>query len=79
MKTASSAVDSVQVEISVVLGEATMPIHRLLRMGRGAVIELEAKANTPCQIYANKQLIARGEIVAYGGQLAISVVELIGR
>jgi flagellar motor switch protein FliN/FliY len=78
MKTASSAVDSVQVEISVVLGQATMPIHRLLRMGRGAVIELEAKANTPCQIYANKQLVARGEIVACGDQLAISVVELIG-
>jgi flagellar motor switch protein FliN/FliY len=79
MKTASSAVDSIQVEISVVLGQATMPIHRLLRMGRGAVIELEAKVDTPCQIYANNQLIARGEIVAYSDQLAISVVELIGK
>jgi flagellar motor switch protein FliN/FliY len=79
MKTASPAVDSAQVEISVVLGQATMPIHRLLCMGRGAVIELEANANTPAKIYANKQLIARGEIVAYGDQLAISVVESIGK
>jgi flagellar motor switch protein FliN/FliY len=79
MSTASLAVDSVQVEISVVLGQAIMPIHRLLRMGRGAVIVLEAKADTPCEIYANKQLIARGEIVAYGDQLAVSVVEMVGR
>ena len=78
MNTPSSAVHSIQVEISVVLGQATMPIHQLLRMGRGAVIELEAKADTPCQIYANKQLIARGEIVANGDQPAVAVADLVG-
>ena len=37
-----ATISKVEVEISVVLGTTQMPIHQLLRMGRGAVIELEA-------------------------------------
>lgn len=77
MSSAASAVDSISIEISVVLGRATMPIHQLLKMGRGAVIELDAKIDTPCLIYANKQLIARGEIRISGDKLAVSVVDLV--
>ena len=76
MSNTPSAVDLISVELSVVLGRATMPIHQLLRMGRGAVIELDTKIDSPCQIYANKQLIARGEIVISGDKLAVSVVDL---
>ncbi|MBC8241815.1 MAG: FliM/FliN family flagellar motor switch protein, partial [Alphaproteobacteria bacterium] len=32
----------VNLDISVVIGSTEMPIHQLLRMGRGAVIELDA-------------------------------------
>lgn len=71
------AIDAIPIEISVVLGQTTMPIHMLLRMGRGAVIELDAGAEDPCLIYADRRLIARGEIVIRDDRVAISITETI--
>lgn len=72
----SKAIDSVKIEVSVVLGQAIMPIHQLLKMGRGAVIELEALQTDPVLIYANKRLIARGEIMIQGESIAVSILDL---
>jgi flagellar motor switch protein FliN/FliY len=69
------SIHGVQVEISVVLGKATMAINQLLKMGRGAIIELDAKLGDHAWIYANNQLIARGEIVIVGEQVAVSITE----
>ena len=73
----SSAVGSVKVEISVVLGESKLPIQQLLRMGRGAVIELDAKQNEQVWILANNKPIARGEIVLQGEKIGVSVTEML--
>ncbi len=73
-----SAVNEVDVEISVVLGKATMPIHQLLKMGRGAVIELETHIEDHAWVYANNRLIARGEIVVIGENVAVSITDTIG-
>ncbi|WP_417517962.1 FliM/FliN family flagellar motor switch protein [Minwuia sp.] len=69
------AVGEVDVEISVVLGRAQMAIHQLLKMGRGAVIELDSGVDDLAWILANNQIIARGEIVVTGEHVGISVVE----
>ena len=74
----ASAVHDVEIEISVVIGHATMPVHQLLKMGRGAVIELNATLDDHAWIYANNRLIARGEIVIVGEQVAVSITETIG-
>lgn len=71
------AIDNVVIEISVVLGQAIMPIHQLLKMGRGAVIELASKQNDPVMIYANKRLIAYGEIMIQGESIAVSIQDLV--
>ena len=71
------AIDSVKIEVSVVLGQAVMPIHQLLKMGRGAVIELESLQTDPVLIYANKRLVARGEIMIQGEAIAVSIRDLI--
>jgi len=71
------AIDSVKVEISVVLGRAQMPIHQLLKMGRGAVIELESMQSDPVLILANNKLIARGEIMIQGEAIAVSIQRLV--
>ena len=73
----TKAIDSVKIEVSVVLGQAIMPIHQLLKMGRGAVIELEALQTDPVLIYANKRLVARGEIMIQGESIAVSIRDLI--
>lgn len=72
-----SAIAEVEVEISVVLGRAQMPIHQLLKMGRGAVIELDSGVDDPAWILANNQVIARGEIVVTGEHVGISVLEKV--
>lgn len=72
-----NAIDKVDVEISVVLGKATMPIHQLLKMGRGAVIELDAGENDEVWLLANNQPIARGEIVVQGDHVGVSITEVL--
>ena len=72
-----SAIESVNLEISVVIGSTMMPIHQLLKMGRGAVISLDAKISDHAWIYANKQLIARGEIVVNGENVSVQITETI--
>lgn len=73
--TVEMALSDVEVEISVVLGRAQMPIHQLLKMGRGAVIELDADVDDPAWILANDKVIARGEIVVTGEHVGISVLD----
>ncbi|MGD1935470.1 MAG: FliM/FliN family flagellar motor switch protein [Candidatus Phaeomarinobacter sp.] len=72
-----NAIDKVDVEISVVLGKATMPIHQLLKMGRGAVIELDAGEAEEVWLLANNQPIARGEIVVQGEHVGVSITEVL--
>ncbi len=68
-----SQVNSVEVEISVVLGRSTLPMQQLLRMGRGAVIPLDAKTTDEVWILANNHPVARGEIQIHDDKIAISV------
>ena len=58
-----SQLGAVQVEISVLLGRSKLPIHQFLRMGRGAVIPLDAAEHDEVWILANNHPIARGEII----------------
>jgi flagellar motor switch protein FliN/FliY len=73
----ASNVDNVKVEISVVLGRSVIPMHQLLRMGRGAVIELDTNQDDPVTILANDKPVAKGEIEIQGDKIAVSVVELL--
>ncbi|MGE3141861.1 MAG: FliM/FliN family flagellar motor switch protein [Hyphomonadaceae bacterium] len=68
-----SQIHRVNVELAVVLGRATMPMHQLLRMGRGAVIPLDTRENDELWILANNHPIARGEITIEGERLCITV------
>jgi len=72
-----NTIDLIDIEIAVELGAAIMPVHHLLRMGRGAVIELDTTDQSPMRIFANKQLIAKGEIRIEEGQLNIEVTEKV--
>ena len=73
----ANQVSEVDVEISVVLGKASMPIHQLLKMGRGAVIELDANHDEEVWVLANNVPIARGDIVVQGEKIAVSITSTI--
>ena len=66
-------VEYVNVEISVVLGRSILPMQQLLRMGRGAVIPLDAKANDEVWILVNNHPVARGEIQINEDKICINV------
>ena len=71
--------DDVAVDISVVLGTTSMPIHQVLRLGRGAIIELDASEDDPVQILANNLPVAKGTVVVNGNKIAVEVAELLQR
>ncbi len=74
-----ATISKVEVEVSVVLGTTQMPIHQLLRMGRGAVIELNATGDDEVQILANDVPIARGQVVLRDDRITVSVTEVLPR
>ena len=69
----SGTVGNVEVEVAIVLGRANLPMRQLLKMGRGAVIELNAYQDDEVWVMANNHPIARGEILIQGDRIAISI------
>ncbi len=74
----AKAVNNVSVELSVVLGRSNMPINQLLKMGRGAVIELDTTVNDHALILANDQIIARGEVMIVDDHVAVTITDTVG-
>ena len=68
-----SQIEAVEVEISVLLGRSSVPMQQLLRMGRGAVITLDARESDEVWILANNHPVARGEIHIVEDRISISV------
>jgi flagellar motor switch protein FliN len=71
------AVYDIPVQLSAVLGKATMPVSQLLRLGRGAVVELDRKVGEAIDILVNNRLVARGEVVIVDDRLGITMTEII--
>jgi len=69
----------VSLDISVVLGSTAMPIHQVLRLGRGAIIELDAAEDDEVQILANNLPVAKGMVVVSGNKIAVEVKEMLPR
>lgn len=70
---------SVAVDISVVLGTTKMPIHQMLRMGRGAIIEIEATEDDEVTILANDLPVARGNVVINGNHIGVQITSMLPR
>jgi flagellar motor switch protein FliN len=72
------AVYDISVTVSAVLGKATMQVNQLLKLGRGAVVELDRKLGEAIDIYVNNRLIARGEVVMVDDvKLGITMTEIV--
>ena len=71
------AVYDIPVKVSAVLGKSTMQVSQLLKLGRGAVIELDRKVGEAIDIYVNNRLVARGEVVVVEDRLGVTMTEII--
>lgn len=71
--------DKVLINVSVILGQTVMPVHKLLRMGRGAVVELATSETDLVEIVANGQVFAMGQVIVSGTRIQVEVTELLKR
>ncbi len=71
------AVYDIPVQVSAVLGKSTMQVSQLLKLGRGAVVELDRKVGEAIDIYVNNRLVARGEVVIVDERLGVTMTEII--
>lgn len=72
------AVYDIPVTVSAVLGNATMQVSQLLKLGRGAVVELDRKLGEAIDIYVNNRLVARGEVVMVDEtRLGVTMTEIV--
>jgi len=74
-----STLNDVSLDITVVLGTTSMPIHQVLRLGRGAIIELDSTEDDAVKILANNMPVAKGTVVVNGNRIAVEVSELLPR
>ena len=74
-----STFDKVTVDITVVLGTTSMPIHQVLRLGRGAIIELDAAEDDAVSVLANNLPVAKGTVAVNGNRITVHVEELLPR
>jgi len=71
------AVYDIPVQVSAVLGTATMQVSQLLKLGRGAVVELDRRVGEAIDVYVNNRLVARGEVVVVDDRLGVTMTEII--
>lgn len=71
------ALYQVPVNVSAVLGKTTMQVNQLLKLGRGAVVELDRKVGEAIDIYVNDRLVARGEVIVIDEHLGVTLTEII--
>jgi flagellar motor switch protein FliN len=74
-----ASIEKVSLDIAVVLGRTDMPVHQVLRLGRGAIIELDAGEDDDVEILANNFPVARGIVVVQGNRIAVEVKSLLPR
>jgi flagellar motor switch protein FliN/FliY len=67
----------VPINISAVLGRASMSVAQLLQLGAGSVLELDRKVGEAIDIYVNNRLVARGEVVVVEERLGVTMTEII--
>ncbi|MCK5162674.1 MAG: flagellar motor switch protein FliN [Desulfobacula sp.] len=67
----------IPLELSVELGKTKMLVNDLLQLGQGSIIELNKLAGEPLEVYINKKLIARGEVVVVNEKFGVRLTDVI--
>jgi flagellar motor switch protein FliN/FliY len=71
--------DNISVDIMVVLGTTTMPVHQVMRLSRGAIIELDATEQDEVKILANNLPVASGSVMVDRNRIAVEVKQMLPR
>ncbi|MFZ5834595.1 MAG: flagellar motor switch protein FliN [Pseudomonadota bacterium] len=71
------AVFDIPVNVSAILGKAYLEVSQLMKLGPGAIIELDRKVGEAIDIFVNNRLVARGEVVVIEERLGVTMTEII--
>lgn len=71
------AVYEIPVKVSAILGKTQMKVSQLMKLNKGAIIELDRKVGEAIDIYVNNNLVARGEVVVVDEKLGITMTEIV--
>ena len=67
----------VEVEITAVLGTTNMPISQILKLGRGAVVQLNRSVGEDIEVHANNRLVAKAEVIVVDNRLGVTLTKII--
>jgi flagellar motor switch protein FliN/FliY len=68
---------NVSLQVTAELGKCKMNVRDILKLGTGAVVELDRLAGGPVDLLVNNKLVARGEVVAIDDNFGVRITELI--
>ncbi|GAB4382811.1 MAG: hypothetical protein Kow0022_01160 [Phycisphaerales bacterium] len=67
----------VNLNVRIELGRTRMYVEDVLRLGAGAVVELDKLAGDPVDVYVNNRLVARGEVLVLNDNFCVRVSEIV--
>lgn len=67
----------IPVTVSMEIGRTELPIHSLLQLNQGSVVELDRLAGEPMDVLVNGTLIAHGEVVVINEKFGIRLTDVI--
>ncbi len=74
-----ATLDNVSVDLMVVLGTPRCRVHQVMRLSRGAIIELDATEQDEVKVLANNLPIASGVVVVNRNRIAVEVKQMLPR
>ena len=72
-----SVLEDISIDMSIVLGSCRVPIRQILKMSRGAMIQLDCGHEDPSLVYVNNKLVARGKVLVTGDQMSLEITEVV--
>ncbi|SRR5579871_830770 len=69
----------VKLPIRILMGRAQMALRDIVRLGSGAVVELDCSPDSPVEIMVNDRVIASGEIVVVAGNYGVRITKIAAR
>ncbi|MEE9211586.1 MAG: flagellar motor switch protein FliN [Phycisphaeraceae bacterium] len=67
----------VDLYVEIELGRTEMLVEDVLKLAEGSVVELDKLAGDPVDVYVNKRLIARGEVLVLNDNFCIRISEIV--
>ncbi|ATX78570.1 flagellar motor switch protein FliN/FliY [Mariprofundus aestuarium] len=67
----------IPLEVSVELARVKLPLHSVVRIGRGTVLQMGKEADSQVDIMANGSIFARGEVVKANGKLGVRITNIV--